>query len=310
FCSAGSDCGVGVPCDCRTSPTDFSNSWCVSGSNCAIDSDCGPGGYCSPSLVGTTIPTLMAYLMPWPLLGNCCPCPRAYAKRTWEAGLQMLLSLLRDHDVPLRVGPDDGAQARLGHPRPIFALGVGVTVFCPDEHVDGEDGREWRRGTLFIEDEFADDEMASRNQGSGTAFDESAVVVFAPHVADGGEQHQIVPLAKIGSAHVAWSDTYAAFQSGVADVFLGKRHNRSQVQNFRVERRARLGERDGIGARASTHVEHALGVADAGKPRSLLGIVLRTSVHGRDERACALLGKTLGTTRGGGFARPHAFGER
>jgi hypothetical protein len=40
FCSADSDCGVRVPCHCRTSPTDFSNSWCVSGSNCAIDSDC------------------------------------------------------------------------------------------------------------------------------------------------------------------------------------------------------------------------------------------------------------------------------
>jgi hypothetical protein len=63
-CSADSDCGVHVPCHCRTSPTDFSNSWCVSGSNCAIDSDCGPGGYCSPSLVG--------------ILGGCTGCGTGY----------------------------------------------------------------------------------------------------------------------------------------------------------------------------------------------------------------------------------------
>jgi len=64
FCSADSDCGVRVPCHCRTSPTDFSNSWCVSGSNCAIDSGCGPGGYCSPSLVG--------------ILGDCPGCGSGY----------------------------------------------------------------------------------------------------------------------------------------------------------------------------------------------------------------------------------------
>jgi hypothetical protein len=51
-CFADSDCGSGVPCDCRTSSSDFSNNWCVTGSNCVLDSDCGPGGYCSPSLIG------------------------------------------------------------------------------------------------------------------------------------------------------------------------------------------------------------------------------------------------------------------
>jgi len=99
-------------------------------------------------------------------------------------------------------------------------------------------------------------------------------------------------------------------QSGVADVFLGKRHDRAQVQNFRVQRRARFGERDGIGARAAAHVEHVLGVVDAGEPCGFFGIVLRARMHGRDERARARLGKTLGTTRDGGFARLHAFGER
>jgi hypothetical protein len=50
-CFADSDCGSGVPCNCRTSPSDFSNNWCVTGSNCVLDSDCGPGGYCSPSMI-------------------------------------------------------------------------------------------------------------------------------------------------------------------------------------------------------------------------------------------------------------------
>ena len=63
-CSADSDCGVRVPCHCRTSPTDFSNNWCVSNSNCSIDADCGPDGYCSPSLVG--------------VLGDCPGCGAGY----------------------------------------------------------------------------------------------------------------------------------------------------------------------------------------------------------------------------------------
>jgi len=50
-CFADFDCGSGVPCNCRTSPSDFANNWCITGSNCVLDSNCGPGGYCSPSMI-------------------------------------------------------------------------------------------------------------------------------------------------------------------------------------------------------------------------------------------------------------------
>jgi hypothetical protein len=47
-CFADSDCAGNVPCDCRASPSSDPNV-CGTGSNCRVDSDCGPCGFCSPS---------------------------------------------------------------------------------------------------------------------------------------------------------------------------------------------------------------------------------------------------------------------
>jgi hypothetical protein len=48
-CFTDSNCGSRTPCLCRNSSTDNSANACDLGGNCAVDSDCGPGGYCSPS---------------------------------------------------------------------------------------------------------------------------------------------------------------------------------------------------------------------------------------------------------------------
>jgi hypothetical protein len=48
-CFADTDCPSNQPCDCRQSATDNAPNTCVGGSQCRIDSDCGPGRYCSPS---------------------------------------------------------------------------------------------------------------------------------------------------------------------------------------------------------------------------------------------------------------------
>jgi hypothetical protein len=48
-CFTDSECPSGTPCICRSSSTDDSPNTCVAGGNCLLDSDCGPGGYCSPS---------------------------------------------------------------------------------------------------------------------------------------------------------------------------------------------------------------------------------------------------------------------
>ena len=49
-CFTDSNCGARTPCLCRSSSTDNSANMCDIGGNCAVDSDCGPGGYCSPSM--------------------------------------------------------------------------------------------------------------------------------------------------------------------------------------------------------------------------------------------------------------------
>jgi hypothetical protein len=48
-CSTDSSCGSRTPCLCRGSSSDNSANVCDPGGDCAVDSDCGPGGYCSPS---------------------------------------------------------------------------------------------------------------------------------------------------------------------------------------------------------------------------------------------------------------------
>jgi hypothetical protein len=43
------DCPTGQACACAGSPyTNNQDNYCIAG-NCRVDTDCGPGGYCSPS---------------------------------------------------------------------------------------------------------------------------------------------------------------------------------------------------------------------------------------------------------------------
>ena len=51
-CFSDSDCPNNQPCGCRASASDNRKNACLAGSNCRIDTDCGPVGYCSPSQVG------------------------------------------------------------------------------------------------------------------------------------------------------------------------------------------------------------------------------------------------------------------
>jgi hypothetical protein len=51
-CFQDSDCDGGAPCECRPSNASSASNMCIHGGNCTVDSDCGPGGYCSPSVLG------------------------------------------------------------------------------------------------------------------------------------------------------------------------------------------------------------------------------------------------------------------
>jgi hypothetical protein len=49
-CFTDSHCGSKTPCLCRSSAADNNANVCDVGGNCAVDSDCGPWEYCSPSV--------------------------------------------------------------------------------------------------------------------------------------------------------------------------------------------------------------------------------------------------------------------
>ncbi len=51
-CATDSDCPGNVPCSCRSSASDSAPNACLGGSNCRIDADCGPRGYCSRGTLG------------------------------------------------------------------------------------------------------------------------------------------------------------------------------------------------------------------------------------------------------------------
>lgn len=48
-CSSDADCAANEPCRCRASADSNYANVCLVGSGCQVDSDCGPGGFCSPS---------------------------------------------------------------------------------------------------------------------------------------------------------------------------------------------------------------------------------------------------------------------
>jgi hypothetical protein len=57
-CFVDSDCGPRVPCECRDTGIADSPNVCLSASNCALDSDCPPPGFCSPSPVPGESPSI------------------------------------------------------------------------------------------------------------------------------------------------------------------------------------------------------------------------------------------------------------
>jgi hypothetical protein len=151
--------------------------------------------------------------------------------------------------------------------------------------------------------------MASWYQGPGAALDERAVLVLAEHVADGGEQYQVVSLAKFCRAHVPGSDADTVLQSRLANVALAQKNHRSQIQNLRAQFGTSLGKGDGKGARSAAHVEHSLRMVDAREAHGFFGAVLSPRVHGGNEVARALFGEALGAARLDRPAHLHAFGE-
>ena len=54
-CFSDSECADNQPCQCRDSASSTDANQCMTGGNCRIDADCGPGGYCSP---GSSSPCL------------------------------------------------------------------------------------------------------------------------------------------------------------------------------------------------------------------------------------------------------------
>ncbi len=59
-CTSDADCADNKPCECRPTGASAIANRCETASNCRVDSDCGPAGFCSPSLVGTRCTCLSA----------------------------------------------------------------------------------------------------------------------------------------------------------------------------------------------------------------------------------------------------------
>src|SRR5262249_21768930 len=70
-CFSDADCASNQPCVCRASDTAPAANYCDASSQCRVDDDCGPGGFCSPSLLGMFCSCLsVAYCDP-PCPGGC-----------------------------------------------------------------------------------------------------------------------------------------------------------------------------------------------------------------------------------------------
>jgi hypothetical protein len=63
-CFGDSDCPASQPCACRQSASDSAANSCLNGSNCRIDADCGPCGFCSPTPISLCVCTSQAFCNP------------------------------------------------------------------------------------------------------------------------------------------------------------------------------------------------------------------------------------------------------
>lgn len=75
-CFGDADCSSSQLCACRASPSASDANTCVAAGNCRADRDCGPGGFCSPSLLHGECTCPSAALCK-PDEGPCSPGPCA-----------------------------------------------------------------------------------------------------------------------------------------------------------------------------------------------------------------------------------------
>src|SRR5262249_11512096 len=84
-CYTDSDCSSKSPCICRGSPSDNSANYCAPPGNCNVDSDCGQGGYCSPSFSGCYQAATYYCHTAHDTCTNDADCPRVDAGPSWAA---------------------------------------------------------------------------------------------------------------------------------------------------------------------------------------------------------------------------------
>jgi hypothetical protein len=73
-CFSDDSCKSGQPCLCRADESSQTPNVCDTQSGCRVDADCGPGGFCSPSLIGVFCVCMSpAYCDP-PCPGDGCAC--------------------------------------------------------------------------------------------------------------------------------------------------------------------------------------------------------------------------------------------
>ncbi|HEY3452040.1 MAG TPA: hypothetical protein VGK67_37115 [Myxococcales bacterium] len=63
-CFRDSDCAGAGPCQCRRASSSSAPNRCIRGAECTLDSDCGPGGFCSPSVLDVLCACFSAQLCP------------------------------------------------------------------------------------------------------------------------------------------------------------------------------------------------------------------------------------------------------
>src|ERR1019366_2901 len=167
----------------------------------------------------------------------------------------------------------------------------------------------WGR-LVRLQDEVLHDDAAAGSERLTAAAQQVEILLGAEHVADGGDEDQVVAFAEAAGTEIAGADVDAVRDARVLDVALGDGLDGGEVQDVGPQGGGGGGESDGIGARPAAYVQHAADVLDAGGAHHQRSAFAGVAVHGGD-KGFGPIGAAAGdfVVRDGG-AGAYAAGER
>jgi MFS family permease len=143
----------------------------------------------------------------------------------------------RSHHQLIGLGEPDApdlTKAGLAEPGGVFLLAVGRAILGAGEHIQRKQRGRPGRGLVRFHNEVLDNDPAAGRQRLERAPDKVPVLLRAQHMADRGDENQIVVLAEGSRSQISRTGPDSARETGPLNVSLRNGQHRRKVKDFRT----------------------------------------------------------------------------